>query len=234
LNEATKNGFESKNNSRQTSPSKTPLFTKLMFDNSKTSACNDSFHKTSSTPPLEVIHFDSNKNKPSNVKGGHNATISLHEMNLNNINVEDGFIQKNHACLNDMENFIENETSNYNIELGSTSNSTHSMEENTKFSGQTTSLTTESRWLTTTPWKSPYRSTLHLELERIGSSSFGIENDENEQISSPPTTAAVADDPNVLIKHSSNPYSDFRLSMVTMIEEEGLQVFLIKVQNKNE
>ena len=233
MNEATKNDFESKNNSRQTSPSKTPLFTKLMFDNSKTSACNDSFHKMSSTPPLDV-NFDSNKNKPSNVKEGHNTTNSLHEMNLNNINAEDDLIKKNHACLNDMENFIKNETSNYNTELGSTSNSTRSMEENTEFSGQTTRLTTKSRWLTTTPWKSPYMSAFHLELERIGSSSFGIENDENEQISSPPTTAAGADDPNVLIKHSSNPYSDFRLSMVTMIEEEGLQVFLIEVQNKND
>lgn len=32
------------------------------------------------------------------------------------------------------------------------------------------------------------------------------------------------DDTNVLIKHSSDPYMDFRQSMLTMIEEEGLQV----------
>ena len=32
------------------------------------------------------------------------------------------------------------------------------------------------------------------------------------------------DDTNVLIKHSSDPYMDFRQSMLTMIKEEGLQV----------
>lgn len=39
-----------------------------------------------------------------------------------------------------------------------------------------------------------------------------------------PVGPSCLDDTNVLIKHSSDPYTDFRQSMLTMIEEEGLQV----------
>lgn len=115
--------------------------------------------------------------------------------------------------------------------------------ENVRLVSQTNckNSTTESRWLTTTPRKVQLAHTPaihHVEVEMMDNVNCRkCSSDEDEmlpvrdgEVGAGPTTiaattvATTADDPNVLIKHSSDPYSDFRLSMVTMIEEEGLQV----------
>lgn len=62
---------------------------------------------------------------------------------------------------------------------------------------------------------------LHLETERIGDTKIIEELEEDTIVRQ--VAIAAADSPNVLIKHSSDPYNDFHLSMVSMIEEEGLQ-----------
>lgn len=94
--------------------------------------------------------------------------------------------------------------------------------------------TTESRWLTPTPHKAQSNvALLHQNDEMIDNgnarrcSSREGEFEPHTENNGPLIAnqiATVAEDPNVVIKHSSDPYSDFRMSMVTMIEEEGLQV----------
>ena len=233
LNGATEKCFQSKNNSQDSFPLKTPLFKGLVCDDSEEFNYHDNFHKRPSTPPLGVNHIDSDESKPSKIKGGYSATHSVHERNVQNIDAKDDLMKNDHnSSLHD----TKKQTSNHNITLDSDSNSPCSMlDENVGFVGQTsttlTTTTTESRWLTATPQKSHAHKTVTPLLRKVdridNESSFDIEEKDNEEqlISQNDTSLVVADDPNVLIKHSSDPYSDFRLSMVTMIEEEGLQVF---------
>lgn len=231
MNDTSRICFGSNNNSKHSFPLKTPLFTKTIFDYPKSSTYDESLHKTLSTPLLNVSHIDNDEGNLVKMKKGHDATYSLHNTNLGIINTKNN-LMKNQTSLNDMESLIEKQSLNHDIALNSLSNCTHSvLNENLGFVGQTNSLTTESRWMTANLQKPSHKNALQLELEKIGNNSFCYENNEIEQIVNQDTTTTIADDPNVLIKHSSDPYFDFHLSMVTMIEEEGLQVLYLNIYN---
>jgi len=230
----------------------TPLLSKSKVNNSKYAHIwNVSSHKRPTTPLVNGGNLiDMNKQRPSTIRSGQDiASIDpdLHDRNELRISskLKDDFITNQSWQMCDVENNITLDPKKTTI--GSDKNLLRSINLTSTpsiFSANAilasgtnyTNATTESRWLTTTPKKVELVDSTSLRqgmmsMDNTNCSKCSSEEDEillaqDKKLfsSQEVVVGATADDSNVLIKHSSDPYSDFRLSMITMIEEEGLQV----------